>query len=59
MSLLITLLIGLLVGVVIFFLVRYAMDLLHVPQPIYNIVLVILVLIAIVWILAQFGLLPA
>lgn len=58
MSLLITLLIGLLVGAVIFYLVRYAMGLLNVPQPIQNIVLVILILIAIIWILEQFGLLP-
>lgn len=57
MSLLITLLIGLLVGAVIFYLVRYAMGLLSVPQPIQNVVLVILILIAIVWILQVFGLL--
>lgn len=56
MSLLMTLLIGLLVGCVIFYLVKYAMGLLNVPQPIYNIVLVILILIAIVWILRLFGL---
>lgn len=57
MSILITILIGLLVGAVIFFLVRYAMDLLKVPQPLYNIVLVIMVLIAIVWIVERAGLL--
>lgn len=57
MSLLTTLLIGLLVGAVIFYLVRYAMGLLNVPQPIQNIVLVIMVLIAIVWIVERAGLL--
>lgn len=56
MSLLIPLLIALLVGAIVFVLVRYAMDLLKIPQPLYNIVLVILILIIIVWILERSGL---
>lgn len=56
MSLLITLLIGLIVAALIFYAARLIMDALKVPQPFYNIILALLVIIFAVWILQVFGL---
>lgn len=57
MSLLITLLIAILVGALVFMVARYVMDLLKVPQPFYNIILVIVILIIVVWVVERSGLL--
>lgn len=58
MSLLITILIGLIVAALIFYAVRLIMDAIKVPQPLYNIILAVLIIILALWIAGAAGLLP-
>lgn len=52
-------LVGLLVFVIVLGLLYYCVTLLPLPQPFKNIAIVIFILIAIVWLLSNFGLLAA
>lgn len=49
-------LIGLLIGAIVFWLVKYLMDLLEIPPPLNKFVLAIIILIIIIWVVERSGL---